>query len=142
MSTSPHILADWHRVRAVLRIVADLKNRAGERPLNEPETWEDVAEELGIEPVPYSYPAPKSRGRLVYSMRKDQWLIEYNKFGSDLRVCETLVHELAHWYQHTKSGIWLCDYSVVYYYDGPVASEQHKIARYVECVLLLPCKEN
>lgn len=126
------ILEDAHRIRAVENIAAELCFRAGERSYYDPRTWLSIARDLGIRCVPYDGMENGSRGNLVFSVRRDQWLIELNVAYSTREICETLVHELAHWFERAAESEWLCGERIIYYYEGPLNDERHRIACMVE----------
>lgn len=120
-----------HRALATSRTVADLRRRAARRLTRHPETWIAVAHDLGIAADPLYSPG-EGRGRLYLDDTRDQWVILYNVAYSRVQQAQTLVHELAHWYFHQMLGEWLCDEPIVYYYEGDVLEEHHKLARDVE----------
>lgn len=130
------ILTDSHRTRAAEQISHDLLLRAGYLPLSDPATWVFVAQHLNVKCEAYDGLPNGSRGRLVYSTRRDQWVIEYNNSFTEKEQSEALIHELAHWFQRLAEPEWLCGEMIVYYYEGPVDDERHKIARWVERLVL------
>jgi hypothetical protein len=123
------------RSRAVQAVAADLTREAGRGKLHRPATWLRVAKNLGIGTSPY-YAAGESAGRLLYSAVGDSWIITYNVARRPIAQAGTLVHELAHWYWREAPGEWLCGEPVVYYYEGPVEDERHRLARDVEKLLV------
>lgn len=125
------IVTPEQRALAVRRTALDLRHRAARRRLHHPETWVSVAQDLGIR-VEAFYQPGGGRGRLLYDADLDCWMIHYNIAYSRLQQAQTLVHELAHYYFHQARGEWLCDEPVVYYYEGSVIEEHHKLARDVE----------
>lgn len=129
------ILTVEHRAAAVQNTVNDLRRRAGRRRHHRPQTWIHVAEGLGILCVPYNAP-DQSAGRLAYDPVEDRWVIMWNVARSPIHQAATLVHELAHYYFREARGEWLCGEAVVYFYEGPVEDEQHKLAYDVERVLV------
>jgi hypothetical protein len=124
-----------HRAQAVQAVAEDLKTRAGRGKLTRPETWVRVARDHGIACVPYALPG-QSAGRLIYEHLTDSWIIAYNIARRPIGQAGTLVHELAHYYWREAPGEWLCGQPIVYYYEGPVEDERHRLARDVEQLLV------
>lgn len=94
-----------------------------------------VAQGLGIGMVPFYRPG-EGRGRLAYDEERDTWTIYYNIAYSRVQQAQALTHELAHFFFHQARGEWLCGEPVVYFYEGPVDEEHHRLARDVERLLV------
>ena len=122
-----------HKAKAVSRVARRLKQLAGSRRLHAPETWKSVATGIdqGIVVAPFFQPGG-SRGRLAFDEERDTWVIHLNIAYSHIQQASALVHELAHYFFHQARGEWLCDERVVYFYEGRVDEEHHKLARDVE----------
>lgn len=120
---------------AVQRVAEDLRKRAGKRNHYRPDTWVRVAEKLGIATQHYYKPG-ESAGRLIYSAKYDSWLIMWNVARSLIAQAAALVHELAEYYWLKARGEWLCGHPVVYYYEGLIEAEHHKLACDVERLIV------
>lgn len=120
---------------AVRTVADDLKRRAGKGKPFRPETWVKVAHGLEIATQHYYEPGG-SAGRLSYDTQEDVWIIAYNVARRLISQAAALVHELAHYYWREASGLWLCGHPVVYYYEGPVEDEWHRLARDVERLIV------
>jgi len=122
-----------HKAKATRRVARHLRKLAAGRRLHAPETWIAVARGMdqGIRVV-FFYDPGGSRGHLVYDEDTDGWIIRLNTAYSRVQQAATMVHELAHYLFRQARGEWLCDEPVVYYYEGAVGEEHHKLARDVE----------
>lgn len=120
-----------HTSKAVSRTTRRLRKLAAGRRLHVPETWKAVAKGLGIGVTPFFDPGG-SRARLAYDEDTDGWIIYLNVAYSLIQQASALVHELAHFFFHEARGEWLCDEPVVYFYEGAVGEEHHKLARDVD----------
>lgn len=129
------ILTVQHRVDAIRQVVAELRRLAKGRRHHRPETWVSIAQALGIVCRPYHQPG-QSAGRLIFDHDADTWVIIWNTARSRAHQAATLVHELAHWFFREARGEWLCGEPVVYFYEGPVEDEQHKLADDVERLIV------
>lgn len=123
------------RYNAVQTVTIDLLKRAGKGRTSRPDTWLKVADGLGIGVQDYSKPG-QSAGRLSYHDGTDEWVIHYNTARKPLNQASTIIHELAHWYWREAPAEWLCGEKIVYYYEGPVEDERHKLACDVELLIL------
>jgi hypothetical protein len=124
-----------HKAKATSRVARRLKKLAAGRRLYTPETWKSVAAGMGIAIAPY-FDSGGSRARLAYDEETDGWIIHLNLAYSHIQQASALVHELAHYFFHQARGEWLCDEPVVYYYEGRVDEEHHKLARDVERMIV------
>jgi hypothetical protein len=120
-----------HKAKATSRVIRYLRKRAGSRRPHVPETWKSVATEMGLRVVPEFKPG-ESRGYLGYDPESDTWMIYLNEAYSRIQQAAVLVHELAHFLFREEDGNWLCDEPVVYYYEGSVDEEHHKLSRDVD----------
>ena len=128
------------RQQAALLVAS--RNLAAGRRLHAPETWKSVAAGIdqGIAVASYFDPGG-SRARLAYDEETDGWVIHLNLAYSHIQQASALVHELAHYFFHQARGEWLCDEPVVYYYEGRVDEEHHKLAQDVERMIVQQWEE-
>lgn len=125
------ILNRFYRRLAVRRVIRRLLDLAHGRDRYDPQTWQAVADILGVAIADYKN-FRAGTGKLVYQSYFQTWVIELNTAFSPYRQACILVHELAHYFFRTMDPCELTGEPIIYHYAGPVGCARHDLSREVE----------
>lgn len=124
------------RTQSAQHIAGILLRHAEGLPVADPATWEAVCQKIGAEVRYFDVPGAGAGEWCADIPDGDPAVVAINRANSPKKQARAFVHELAELLLFRMQPPLLPDMSDAGRYDGDPASEQHKIARRVEGIVL------